>query len=73
MAPSAEHESLRRSIYTKIKRNKPNAMLVTFDAPDGNASIAKRNVTTTPIQSLLLSNFAWPMDVARSMADEVLL
>lgn len=69
--PAAEHESFRRSIYTKIKRNKPNSMLVTFDAPDGNASIAKRNVTTTPIQSLLLANFDWPLSLANTMADVV--
>ena len=69
--PAAEHESFRRSIYTKIKRNKPNSMLVTFDAPDGNASIAKRNVTTTPIQSLLLANFDWPMSLAKTMAEVV--
>lgn len=69
--PTAEHESHRRSIYTKIKRNKPNPMLVTFDAPDGNASVARRNVTTTPIQSLLLTNFQWPLQLANDMADEL--
>ncbi len=69
--PAAEHESFRRSVYTKIKRNKPNAMLVTFDAPDGNASIAKRNVTTTPIQSLLLANFDWPLTLATAMSESV--
>ena len=69
--PSAEHDSFRRSVYTKIKRNKPNAMLVTFDAPDGNASIAKRSVTTTPIQSLLLANFNWPLVLADYMSDIV--
>ena len=69
--PAAEHDSFRRSVYTKIKRNKPNAMLVTFDAPDGNASIAKRNVTTTPIQSLLLANFDWPLTLAGSMSEAV--
>lgn len=69
--PAAEHDSFRRSVYTKIKRNKPNAMLVTFDAPDGNASIAKRNVTTTPIQSLLLANFEWPLTLAATMSQTV--
>jgi mono/diheme cytochrome c family protein len=69
--PAADHESFRRSIYTKIKRNKPNAMLVTFDAPDGNASVAKRNVTTTPIQSLMLANFDWPLAVATAMAEDL--
>lgn len=69
--PAAEHESFRRSVYTKIKRNKPNAMLVTFDAPDGNASVAKRNVTTTPIQSLLLANFDWPLTLANHLSQVV--
>ena len=69
--PASEHDSFRRSVYTKIKRNKPNAMLVTFDAPDGNASIAKRNVTTTPIQSLLLANFDWPLTLAATLSKEV--
>jgi mono/diheme cytochrome c family protein len=69
---ASEHESHRRSIYTKIKRNKPNAMLVTFDAPDGNASVARRSVTTTPIQSLLLANFQWPLELATDLADELI-
>ncbi len=69
--PSTDHDGLRRSIYTRIKRNKPHAMLVTFDAPDGNASVAKRSVTTTPIQSLLLTNYDWPLATALAMARDV--
>jgi hypothetical protein len=69
--PADDHLGFRRSVYTMTKRNKPHPILVTFDAPDGNASVAKRNITTTPIQSLLLANFDWPLSVAHAMAADL--
>ncbi len=39
-----------------------------FDAPDGNTTTAKRNVTTTPTQSLLMINGKWTLDRARAFA-----
>ncbi|MFN3652527.1 MAG: PSD1 and planctomycete cytochrome C domain-containing protein [Armatimonadota bacterium] len=46
----------RRSVYIKVKRSLPFPQLEVFDCPDVSASVAKRNVTTTPIQALTLLN-----------------
>lgn len=70
--PSESHDSYCRSAYTTIKRNSPNPFLTTFDAPDGSASVGKRQVTTTPNQSLLLSNASWPLKLASEMAEEII-
>src|SRR5690606_10008128 len=54
--PSAEHTEPVRSIYTRVLRNTRDPLLDVFDAPDAFSSTARRNVTTTPTQSLLLIN-----------------
>ena len=70
--PSTEHDSFRRSIYTKVKRNSPHPFLSGFDAPDPSTSVGSRNVTTTPNQSLLLSNAEWPIHLATTFAHELI-
>ncbi len=60
--------SSRRTIYTKVIRNKRPELLHAFDAPDNFNSTANRNVTTTPIQSLLMINGPWTLARARAMS-----
>ncbi|MFP6657151.1 MAG: DUF1553 domain-containing protein, partial [Pirellulales bacterium] len=60
--------SSRRTIYTKVIRNKRPELLHLFDAPDNFNSTANRNVTTTPIQSLLMINGPWTLARARAMS-----
>ena len=48
--------SYRRSIYRFIFRNINDPLLETFDAVDPSLSMAKRNVTITPLQALVLYN-----------------
>ena len=43
--------------------------MTVLDAPDGNGTVAKRSVTTTPVQSLLLANSPWPLKLAEHMAE----
>jgi mono/diheme cytochrome c family protein len=69
--PSVEPEGPRRTIYTKAIRNKHDPLLDAFDAPDGSASVARRNVTTTPMQSLLLINGPWTLARAREFAERL--
>ena len=57
--PSDATDSNRRSIYQRMMRNTPHTLLVTFDAPDGSSTVAKRNTTTTSLQSLFLMNATW--------------
>lgn len=69
--PSVDAKAPRRSIYTKQMRNSPDPLLNSFDAADVFNSTAKRNVTTTPTQSLMMVNGAWPMSRAKSFATRV--
>ena len=53
---SPGEDRYRRSLYTFQKRTAPFAMFNTFDAPSGEACVAKRDVSNTPLQSLTLLN-----------------
>ena len=66
--PSVPASSPRRSIYVKAIRNTPNAILGTFDMADGFRSTAHRNVTTTPLQALLMINGPFGLARANAMA-----
>lgn len=46
----------RRGLYTFAKRSAPFASSITFDAPTGEACIARREMANTPLQSLVLLN-----------------
>ncbi|MCA9081689.1 MAG: DUF1553 domain-containing protein, partial [Planctomycetaceae bacterium] len=48
--------SRRRSVYTKVMRNRPDPLLSVLDFPDRMRSVGDRNITTTPTQALLLIN-----------------
>jgi 2-keto-4-pentenoate hydratase/2-oxohepta-3-ene-1,7-dioic acid hydratase in catechol pathway len=53
---SAGAERFRRSVYTFSKRTAPFAFYNTFDAPVGDACVARRDVSNTPLQGLTLLN-----------------
>jgi hypothetical protein len=69
--PSADVKEPRRTIYTKLFRNRRDPLLDAFDVPDGIASMPQRNVTTTPLQSLLLINNPWMLERAKALAERV--
>jgi Protein of unknown function (DUF1553)/Protein of unknown function (DUF1549)/Planctomycete cytochrome C len=62
----------RRGLYTFAKRTAPFAMLSTFDAPSGEACVARREVTNTPLQALTLLNDAMFVEIARGLANKVM-
>ena len=64
--PAVAADGLKRSLFTKVVRNTPDPLLAAFDAADGLTSCARRNVTVTPTQSLLLLN--GPFGLARATA-----
>jgi Protein of unknown function (DUF1553)/Protein of unknown function (DUF1549)/Planctomycete cytochrome C len=69
--PSAAHESMVRSVYTKVKRNDLHPLLAAFDAPDRSSSIGRRNSTTTPNQALLMVNSEWPVNLAKTLSRQI--
>lgn len=69
--PSVPASSHRRSIYVKAIRNTPNAILGSFDMADGFRSTARRNVTTTPLQALLMINGPFGLARANAMARQL--
>jgi hypothetical protein len=70
--PSADSKEPRRTVYTKVLRNKRDPLLDAFDGPDGYFSTSVRNVTTTPTQSLLMINGAWTLARAEAFARRLL-
>jgi cytochrome c553 len=69
--PSVDVKAPRRTIFTKQFRNRRDPLLDVFDVPDGIASTPQRNVTTTPLQSLLLINNPWMLERAKVLAAKV--
>jgi hypothetical protein len=69
--PSVPTSQPRRTIDTRVIRNARDTMLDAFDAPDGNATIARRNTTTTATQALLLINGEWALARAGGLAARI--
>lgn len=67
-APSVSGSSPERSVYVKVVRNEKDEFLNAFDWADAFASNAVRNVTTTPVQSLLMLNGDWVLKRSKSLA-----
>ena len=62
----------RRSLYTFWRRTSPPPSMTTFDAMSREVCTAKREVTTTPLQSLVLLNDPQFVEAARRLAEHAL-
>ena len=63
----------RRGMYTFWKRTVPPASMSTFDAPDREKCTARRALTNTPLQALVLLNDPTYVEAARALAQRTLL
>ena len=63
--------SQRRSVYRMLVRSVPDPFMATFDCADPSALVAKRNETTTPLQSLALLNNPFMLRMAEHFAARV--
>ena len=66
--PSVDASKPRRTIYTKWLRNSRDPLLDAFDPPDPYTSTPQRNVTVTPMQSLVMINGPYVLQRAQAFA-----
>lgn len=62
----------RRSIYVFVRRNMRYPLFETLDMPDTHESCARRDVTTSPLQALMMLNSAMTIEWAQAFAGRVL-
>ena len=70
--PDDPKDAQRRSVYVFVRRNARYPMLLAFDMPDTHESCARRTVTTTAPQALLMLNNDQFLGWARGFAGRVL-
>jgi hypothetical protein len=70
--PSTGKDLYRRSLYTIRKRTVPTPSMTTFDAPDHEKCLARRLMTNTPLQALILMNDPTYIEAARALAQRTL-
>ncbi len=58
----------RRGLYVAIPRTLPDAMLTTFDAPDGITTCPLRQRTNTPLQAMTLLNDPLFVQAAKALS-----
>jgi len=69
--PSPGEDRYRRGLYTFSKRTAPFAMFTTFDGPSGEACVARREVSNTPLQALTLLNDAAFVESAQAIGRQM--
>jgi hypothetical protein len=69
---STGEDRFRRGLYTFNKRTAPYAFFGLFDAPSGEACLARRTYANTPLQALAILNDSWVLASARNLAESAI-
>jgi len=70
--PATGPERYRRSLYLFRKRSMPDPLLSSFDAPNGDASCARRMRSNTPLSALTTLNEPVFVEAAQALALRIL-
>ena len=70
--PDKGQDTLRRSVYTYIKRAFPPPAMSVFNAPNRETCVARRERTNTPLQALVLMNEEQFFGAAKALAKRTL-
>lgn len=70
--PSIDEKVPGRALYVKHYRNRNDTLLHAFDLTGGLKSVADRNTTTTPTQSLLMINGDYVLQRAKHFSEQLL-
>jgi hypothetical protein len=62
----------RRGLYIFFQRTVPYPMLMTFDCPDSNVTVLRRNVSNTPLQALTTLNNPVFVECAKNLGARLL-
>ncbi len=68
----AVYHSNHRSVYLMVQRNRRHPFLALFDAADPNISVAGRQSTITPTQTLYLMNSSFVHDQSEAFANRLI-
>ncbi|MGK0184496.1 MAG: hypothetical protein ACI9R3_000268 [Verrucomicrobiales bacterium] len=69
---SSGEDKYRRGIYTTWRRSNPYPSMTTFDAPNREVCIIRRDRTNTPLQALVTLNDPVYMEAAQALARRLL-
>ena len=66
--PSAGEDRYRRALYTTWRRSNPYPSMTTFDAPNREVCLVRRERSNTPLQALVTLNDPVYMEAAQGLA-----
>ena len=70
---SMGEDAYRRGLYTAWRRSNPYPSMATFDAPNREVCILRRDRTNTPLQALVTMNDPVYIEAAQGLARRILL